>query len=126
MTTEQGLALDLLDAFIGETGYVYDHYVELGGFTTHLHKEETSNGEVSTIVRIVAPMMKMDSLPNLRDLVYELATMLLSETTNNDACDVVVRERSAHFHTHEDLIYLNLKDDLSVVVVDAYVEDYLT
>jgi hypothetical protein len=52
----------------------------------------------------------------LRELAYELVTTLLSETTNNDACEVVVREKSAH---HENLPF-------GAIVIDATVEDELT
>ena len=54
--------------------------------------------------------------PRGKELAYELVTTLLSETTNNDACEVVVREKSAH---HENLPF-------GAIVIDATVEDELT
>jgi hypothetical protein len=36
-------------------------------------------------------------------IAYDVACTIFSETTNDDACDVIVRERSAHFQHHPDL-----------------------
>lgn len=70
-------------------------------------------------LRLVAPI---DIDYNLRQLAYDLITTLLSETTNNDACDVTIRERSAHLGYHDD-IPQDLDD---VVVIDAKIEDELS
>jgi hypothetical protein len=103
-----------------EEDFVYDRFIPFDGATVHLH--HTNDGPV---VRFVIPMMVADDKA-WRNLAYDVATMLLSETTNNDACDVTVRERSAHFSSHPEFNYLDLKDDLGWVVVDAYISDYLT
>ena len=52
---------------------------------------------------------------------------LFSETTNNDACDVKVRVRSAHFDTHPDIPRFVKEDNFGMwVVVDAEILDYLS
>ena len=112
--------LDLLSEENDEDGLIYDRVVEVEDLRIHVH--HTNDGP---IFRIVAPMASLDG-PAIRNLAYDLATESLSDTTNNDACDVTVRERSAHFASHEDLRYLDVPDDLSVVVVEAWVGDYLT
>ena len=61
----------------------------------------------------------------LRELAYDLVTTCLSETTNNDACDVSIRERSAHFSFHDDLNSYAVSD-LTSVVIDAEVLDELS
>lgn len=63
-----------------------------------------------------------------RDIAEEAVTMLLSECTNNDACDVVIRQRSAHLHLHEDLEgwYGGEEDEIDYLIVDAEVLDYLS
>lgn len=79
------------------------------------------------IVAVVYPMADATHKPeDYRNLAYEVATSLLSENTNNDGCDVWVRERSAHLSSHEDLSWLNLPDDFTRVVVTAWVEDWMT
>lgn len=61
----------------------------------------------------------------LRDLAYEVVTTLLSETTNNDACDVVVRERSGHLKDHGDLVQAGLSVN-PWLIVDAEIMDEYT
>lgn len=56
-------------------------------------------------------------------LVYGLCFSLIAETGNNDTCDVIIRERSAHFGFHADLDGLN---ELECIVYDAVVLDYLS
>jgi|SRR5215471_2972718 len=78
-------------------------------------------------IRVVCPFSLSDShdyAPNARHLAYEIATTILPETTNNDACDVTIRERSSHLHSHADL--LSYPDDHSVIIIDAHINDYLT
>lgn len=79
-------------------------------------------------VRLIAPMSS-PHIDLLRGLSYELVTTLLSETTNNDACDVTVRERSGHLNDHEDLpahVRRGHQRRDAHVVVDAKVEDELS
>jgi len=56
-------------------------------------------------------------------LVYDLCYSLISETGNNDTCDLLIRERSAHFGFHPDL---NVDDEDEYVIYDAIVLDYLS
>lgn len=71
-------------------------------------------------LRIVAPLTH-PQVSELRDLAYEVATCVLSESTNHDACDVTVRERSAHIHLHDDIGF-----DGNYIVIDVEVNDYLS
>jgi hypothetical protein len=77
-------------------------------------------------IRLIAPIDHPEA-DRLRTIAYDTATSYLSETTNNDACDIVVRERSAHFDLHEDLKWLHDPEHpLHAIVVDAIVKDSLT
>jgi hypothetical protein len=73
-------------------------------------------------LQLVAPIND-DVATRLRNIAYDVATCLLSETTNSDACDVIVRERSGHLNLHDDLTDIPSDD---YVVVDAAVTDYLS
>lgn len=73
-------------------------------------------------IRAIVPMEVVED--GLFQFVANVLTTLLSETTNNDACDVTVRERSAHLDSHTDLD--GFHDDLMHVIYDAKVEDWLT
>jgi hypothetical protein len=83
-------------------------------------------GESEVHIRLIAPI-NHDQAENLRNIGYDLATEYLSETTNNDACDVTVRERSAHLDFHADLSELyDSRNPLGPIVVDVIVEDSLS
>jgi len=73
-------------------------------------------------LRFVAPLTH-PQVNELRELAYRLAFSLCSETSNNDACDITVRERSAHLHLHDDIGDYGSDD---WIVVDATVDDYLS
>jgi hypothetical protein len=65
-----------------------------------------------------------DRSDTLRTFAYDLMTMAFSEFTNNDACDVTVRERSAHLSSHDDLPE-HVRNG-NYVVVDVRIDDYLS
>lgn len=79
-------------------------------------------------IRLISKMDNAEIKPDeLRNLGYDLATTLLSETTNNDACDVIVRERTAHFSYHDDIPnYVKNSQFGEYIVVDVTIEDELS
>ena len=56
-------------------------------------------------------------------LAYNMCFTLISEHGNNDTCDLLIRERSAHFGYHGDL---DPSDENEYVIYDAVVLDYMS
>ena len=72
-------------------------------------------------LRFVLPMP--DNSAYARDLIYRVITGWVSEQTNNDACDISVREISAHHHLSD----ADARDvDEGYVALIASVEDWLS
>jgi hypothetical protein len=116
-------SMDIFEALpSNDEDWLYDQLVTIAPDTTaHLH--HTNDGP---ILRLIAPMSQHDEGGDLLKLAYDTITLILSETTNNDACDVTVREISAHLAYHDELAYLNLPDDFSVFITEAFVSDYMS
>ena len=76
-------------------------------------------GDPPLVFRVAVPLLIEDPI----SLVYQLCYVLIAETGNNDTCDLLIRERSAHFEYHPDL---SVDDEDKYVVYDAVVLDYLT
>jgi len=57
-------------------------------------------------------------------LPFDVATLLLSETTHNDACDITVRVRAAHFNLHADIS--DDTDETKFAVYDVIITDYMS
>jgi hypothetical protein len=81
-------------------------------------------------VRFVVPMSLGDSYVNfdydILAFAYGIVSTMFSETTNDDACDVTIRERSAHFDLHEDLKELHDLPFATVVILDVSIVDALS
>lgn len=76
-------------------------------------------------LRLVVRPPAMTGAFNPRDFAYDLLTTILSETTNNDACDVVIRERSAHLDAHPDLDGFH-GEVFGTIIIDAVILDELS
>lgn len=120
MTTN---ALDLVDAIIASMKANADDFDLLYDGTRvagYAHAETAPYMHL----RLIAPHRDAEPLIPIAGLAVE---MLFSELTNNDACDITVRVRSAHLDDHDDLPDdVRNSDFATYVVIDADVLDYLT
>lgn len=84
------------------------------------------NGVIRYLRMVIQPTTPHGvTLGSAREFAYDLLATLLSETTNNDACDVVIRERSAHLDAHPDLDGFH-GEVFGTVVIDAVILDELS
>lgn len=121
--TDMPSVLEAIDDILDAT----DDTSALGGF----------DGWITPTIRLIVPRdvsgirylrvvtRSSDHTHLCREFAYDLLTTLLSETTNNDACDVVIRERSAHLDAHPDLDGFH-GEVFGTVIIDAVIMDELS
>jgi hypothetical protein len=68
----------------------------------------------------------LDEHKRIWEFGWELITSLFSETTNDDACEILIREISAHWEYHEDLKEYRSLEFGKHVVMDFEVVDSLS
>ena len=85
----------------------------------HIYAKFGYGSQPPLILELTVPK----DIDNGFQLAYDVCFQLIAETGNNDVCDLIVRERSAHFNLHSDL---NDDDENEYVIYDAIVLDYMS
>lgn len=90
----------------------------------YVHRMNT-DGSQEMNIRLYVPNPENES--DLLTLAFDIVCTALSDLTNNDACDICLRIRTAHFSSHPDIpaVHDN-RHPGELAVIDAFVLDSLT
>lgn len=100
---------------------IRDH-ITIDGIDVYLLKDDRSDGDFPVIRFVASHDLDTDLLVAL---AYDVAIELFSETIGDDACDILVRERSGHLNAHSDLIDFH-HGDQPHVIVDVLIQDSMS
>jgi hypothetical protein len=114
-------ALKLVEAIMGEWDWDEPHVIlEVEGLTVHASWVDGTDEDPLTLTLDVHNGLEMADSSAYRNLAYDTVSMWYSEATNDDACDIEVREVSAHLDTNPLTAHISVTDQAIVIIARVH------